>query len=46
MHRTEHYGRTLLVTFNSTLVRFLDFLAASGGVTAKVENYHRFARAI
>jgi hypothetical protein len=38
------YGRTLLVTFNKTLVNYIRFLASDilGQVT--VENYHTFAR--
>ena len=42
--RTDHYGRTLLLTFNNALVHFLNHLARDGGVAVKVETYHRFAR--
>lgn len=42
--RAHHAGRTLLLTFNRTLVTYLRHLgdAALGDVV--VENYHRFAR--
>ena len=41
---TDHNGRTPLLTFNNTLVRFLNYLAATGGISVRVETYHRFAR--
>src|SRR5580704_8330679 len=41
---TDHNGRTLLLTFNNTLVRFLNYLAVTGGISVRVETYHRFAR--
>ncbi len=37
-------GRTLLVTFNRTLVRYIDFLAVADLVKVDVHTYHRFAR--
>lgn len=41
---TEHYGCTLLVTFNRCLVAYLKSLAAEFLHNVVVENYHRFAR--
>ena len=42
--RTEHRGRTLLVTFNRCLVAYLDSLVGSDLHDVDVRNYHRFAR--
>lgn len=40
---TDHYGRTLLVTFNKCLVEYLK--ALGGGLrNVEVRNYHHFAR--
>jgi superfamily I DNA/RNA helicase len=41
---TDHYGRTLLVTFNRALVTYLSHLASSVLSNVTVENYHKFAR--
>ncbi len=41
---TEHGGRTLLVTFNKTLVIYLDHLRPAELQNVEVRNYHRFAR--
>lgn len=41
---TSHYGRTLLVTFNRTLVTYLKHLQERSLAAVVVENYHRFAR--
>lgn len=37
-------GRTLLVTFNRTLVQYIDYLAGADLARVDVCNYHRFAR--
>ena len=42
--RTDHAGRTLLLTFNNSLVRYLDHLASTSTHTFTVETYHKFAR--
>lgn len=42
--KTEHYGRTLLVTFNNCLVAYLRSLASSIPSEVDVVNYHKFAR--
>jgi superfamily I DNA/RNA helicase len=42
--RTEHAGRTLLVTFNKSLLAFLKHVIPDGTVDLDVRNYHRFAR--
>lgn len=40
--RTEHYGRTLLVTFNRSLLAYLNHVL-QGFPTLDVRTYHRFA---
>src|SRR6185436_9402570 len=42
--RTDHHGRTLLLTFNRCLVAYLQSLAELIHREVTVENYHRFAR--
>ena len=42
--RTAHSGRTLLVTFNKSLLAFLRHVIAEDVVGLDVLNYHRFAR--
>lgn len=42
--KTEHYGQTLLVTFNKALVTYLKHLQDSKLVNVTIENYHTFAR--
>jgi superfamily I DNA/RNA helicase len=42
--KTDHSGRTLLVTFNRALVTYLSHLAAKELANVTVENYHKFAR--
>ncbi|NMF64540.1 hypothetical protein DP113_08320 [Brasilonema octagenarum UFV-E1] len=42
--RTEHCGKTLLVTFNKALVTYLKHLQDIKLVNVKIENYHLFAR--
>ena len=41
---TEHYGKTLLVTFNNTLVSYLKRLKDPLLDKVVIENYHKFAR--
>lgn len=41
---TDHSGRTLLVTFNRTLVEYLSSLFSSVPGNVDVRTYHRFAR--
>lgn len=41
---TDHYGRTLLATFNRCLVTYMRHLAGAIQYPVVVENYHRFAR--
>jgi superfamily I DNA/RNA helicase len=41
---TEHYGNTLLVTFNNTLVSYLKRLKDPRLDKVVIENYHKFAR--
>ena len=41
---TDHSGRTLLVTFNRTLVEYLRNLFSSALGNIDVQTYHRFAR--
>jgi len=41
---TDHYGRTLLVTFNRCLVAYLRSLAGTIPRDVDVRNYHKFAR--
>jgi superfamily I DNA/RNA helicase len=41
---TEHYGTTLLVTFNNTLVSYLKRLKDPLLDKVVIENYHKFAR--
>jgi superfamily I DNA/RNA helicase len=41
---TEHYGKTLLVTFNNTLVSYLKRLQERQLADVVIENYHKFAR--
>jgi superfamily I DNA/RNA helicase len=42
--RTDHHGRTLLLTFNRCLVAYLRSLTGDIPRKLTVENYHRFAR--
>lgn len=42
--RTEHSGRTLLVTFNKSLLAYLRHVIPDGIRDLDVRNYHRFAR--
>jgi superfamily I DNA/RNA helicase len=42
--RTDHYGKTLLVTFNRALVTYLKHLQDRQLADVSVENYHTFAR--
>src|SRR2546426_10224386 len=42
--RTAHHGRTLLLTFNKTLVSYLRHIGAAELKHVVVENYHKFAR--
>jgi superfamily I DNA/RNA helicase len=42
--RTDHHGRTLLLTFNRCLVAYLRSLAEVIPREVTVENYHKFAR--
>jgi superfamily I DNA/RNA helicase len=42
--RMEHGGRTLLVTFNNTLVTYLEHLRPTELANVDVRTYHRFAR--
>jgi DNA helicase IV len=42
--RTEHGGRTLLVTFNKALVNYLQHLKNDKLANVTIENYHTFAR--
>jgi len=41
---TEHFGKTLLVTFNNTLVSYLKRLQDDQLADVVIENYHKFAR--
>lgn len=41
---TDHHGRTLLITFNRTLVSYLRYLQDRHLADVVVENYHTFAR--
>lgn len=42
--QTDHYGKTLLVTFNRALVSYLKYLQDRRLTNVLVENYHKFAR--
>jgi DNA helicase IV len=42
--KTEHCGKTLLVTFNKALVTYLKHLQDSNLANVNIENYHTFAR--
>ncbi|MCW2984044.1 MAG: hypothetical protein JWR63_1614 [Conexibacter sp.] len=42
--RTDHSGRTLLVTFNKSLLAYLNHVLVDQGNRLHVRNYHRFAR--
>jgi hypothetical protein len=42
--RTDHGGRTLLVTFTNTLVTYLDHLRPRELRNVDVRTYHHFAR--
>lgn len=42
--KTDHHGRTLLLTFNRCLVAYLRSLAEAIPREVTVENYHKFAR--
>lgn len=42
--RTDHAGRTLLVTFNKSLLAYLNFVLDGGSGQLDVRNYHHFAR--
>ena len=41
---TDHHGKTLLVTFNNTLVSYLKRLQDRQLADVIIENYHKFAR--
>ena len=41
---TEHSGRTLLVTFNKSLVTYLKHLQENGVHGVAIEHYHKFVR--
>jgi DNA helicase IV len=41
---TEHFGKTLLVTFNKTLVYYLKRHQNDQLADVVIENYHKFAR--
>lgn len=41
---TDHFGKTLLVTFNKALVTYLKYLGAEELKNVRIENYHVFAR--
>lgn len=40
----EHHGRTLLVTFNKSLLAYLEHMLPAHRYDIDVRNYHRFAR--
>lgn len=40
---TDHFGRTLLVTFNRTLVTYMKYLNESETSGVNIETYHKFA---
>jgi superfamily I DNA/RNA helicase len=42
--RTEHAGRTLLVTFNKSLLAFLRYVIPDSMAGLEVRNYHKYAR--
>jgi superfamily I DNA/RNA helicase len=42
--RTDHYGKTLLVTFNRALVTYLEHLQEHRLIDVEIRNYHTFAR--
>ena len=42
--KTDHGGRTLLVTFNRCLVTYMNHLAGTAQLPVDVRNYHHFAR--
>ena len=42
--KTDHGGKTLLVTFNRCLVTYMKHLSGTTERDISVENYHRFAR--
>jgi len=42
--RTDHYGKTLLVTFNKALVTYLRHIQDPNLTNVMIENYHTFAR--
>ncbi len=42
--KTEHCGKTLLVTFNKALVTYLKHIQDSKLTNVTIENYHTFAR--
>jgi len=42
--KARHGGRTLLLTFNRTLVAYLQYLADARLQNVTVENYHKFGR--
>jgi len=42
--KTDHHGRTLLLTFNRCLVAYLQSLISAFPREVTVENYHKFAR--
>lgn len=41
---TDHSGKTLLVTFNTTLATYLRYLRPDHARNLTIENYHKFAR--
>jgi superfamily I DNA/RNA helicase len=42
--RLAHYGKTLLLSFNNTLLRYFESFADLVGEDVEVRTYHRFAR--
>lgn len=42
--KTDHHGKTLLVTFNLAFVSYLKHLQEYSIADVVVENYHKFAR--
>lgn len=41
---TEHCGKTLLVTYNKSLLAYLEHMLPEGAYDLEVRNYHHFAR--
>lgn len=40
----DHHGRTLLVTYNKSLLAYLEHMLPDGAYDLEVRNFHRFAR--